>query len=85
MEGKEKDHHLIFQTFTEYQHHIQNREEPSMVGNETYLIKDDVLYKTIDNHWGEKIQVEVPTLQDAAKEFICKIDTKLGHLGLRQC
>ena len=83
MKEKEKDHHLIFQTFTEYQRRLQNGEEPSTVGNGTYLTKDNVLYKTIDNHWGEKIQVEVPTSQDAAKEFIRKIHIELGHLGTK--
>ena len=62
---------------------MQNGEEPATVGNGTYLTYNDILYKTIKNHWGENIQVEVPTSQDAAKELICKVHQELGHLGMK--
>ena len=78
-----KDHSLIFQTFAEYQRRLQNGEEPATVGNGTYMTSGDVLFKTIANRWGEDIQFEVPTSQNAAKEIIRTIHNELGHLGTK--
>ena len=62
---------------------LQNGEEPATIGNGTYLTNGDVLFKTIANRWGENIQVEVPTLQDTAKEIIRTVHNELGHLGTK--
>jgi hypothetical protein len=79
----EKDHSAIFDTFAEYKRHIQKGEEPSQVGNGTYLVKDNTLFKTIHNQWGEEIVVEVPTTQEATKEIVRKLHHELGHLGVQ--
>ena len=80
---EERDHSAIFQTFAEYKRRLQRGEESATVGNGTYLTKDDILYKHIRNRWGEEIEVEVPTTQEAAKEIVRKLHRELGHLGVQ--
>ncbi len=82
-EGTGKDRSPIFQTFAEYKRRLQQGEESATVGNGSYLLRDDVLCKKIHNHWGEDVEVEVPTTQEAAKEAVKKIHQELGHLGVK--
>ena len=83
LHDEERDHSAIFNTFAEYKRRLQKGEEPAAVGNGMYLIKDNVLYKTICNRWGEEITVQVPTTQEAAKEAVRKLHQELGHLGVK--
>jgi hypothetical protein len=69
--------------FTEYKQRLQQGEESAAVRNGSYLLKDAVLYKKIQNHWGDKIKVEVLITQDTARELVKKVHHKLGHLGIK--
>ena len=80
---EEHDHSAIINTFAEYKCHLQKGEEPALVGNGTYLTKGNILYKTIHNCWGEAITVQVPILQEAAKEAVQRLHQELGHLGVK--
>ena len=79
----EKDRSAIFNTFAEYKRRLQQGEASATVGNGTYLLKGDALYKRIPNQWGEETEVEVPVTQNAAKEVVQKMHHELGHLGTK--
>jgi hypothetical protein len=55
----------------------------SSVGNGLYLLKDAVLYKKIQNHWGDETEVEVLIMQDIAREAVKKVHHELGHMGIK--
>jgi hypothetical protein len=80
---KEKDHSAIFQTFAEYKQHLMLGEEPTTVGNGTYIVKDNTLCKRIKNHWGEDIEVTMLMTQEQAEEEVKRLHQALGHLGTK--
>ena len=82
-EDEERDHSAIFETFAEYKQHLLHREESATVRNGTYLLKEGDLYKMIKNHWGEDIEVAVPTSRTQAEGEVEKVHQDLGHLGTR--
>jgi hypothetical protein len=79
----DRSHNEIFETFAEYKRHLVHGEEPTAVGNGTYLLKNDALYKKTPNRWGEDVEVFVPTSRAQADEEVEKIHQDLGHLGVK--
>ena len=80
---KKKSCAEIFEIYKGYKKRIQSGEDMRTVGNGTYLLMGDTLYRRIQNQWGAKIDVEVPTSLTEADEVIRQLHCDLGHLGVQ--
>jgi hypothetical protein len=71
----------IYKIYEAYKQRLQKGEDPRTIGNSTYLLMGNILYRRIRNQWGAEIDVEVPTSDTEAEEAVRSLHNNLGHLG----